>query len=162
MSDRNLHKLMELRKIRMRIAEESSARQQLIYDTAAAAVDQAATRIIQNDEKRLGRETTMYEQLSNRTLGRKELDDYLDALSTLDYQASNLRQQEEQARDQLEKEAQRSREARAAHLVKHQQYDKLRILLEKQSARKDQYISLLAELDDEDQRPPSPAFHKGS
>lgn len=161
MREKNLHTLMELRKVRMRIAEESSIRQQRIHDEAAIAVDLAASQIIQNDEKRLSRETAIYKQLSNRTVGRQELEDYLDALSALDYQASNLRQLEEQARHQLAMEAQKSREASAAHLAKLQQCDKLRILLEKQFSKKNHYVSLLAELDDEDQ-PHSPAFHKGS
>lgn len=161
MREKNLHTLMELRKVRMRIAEETSIRQKRIHDEAAIAVDLAVSQIVQNEEKRLCRETAIYEQLSNRTVGRQQLEDYLDALSALDCQASRLRQLEEQARHQLAMEAQKSREASAAHLATLQQCDKLKILLEKQSAKKNQYISLLAELDDEDQ-PPSPTFHKGS
>lgn len=162
MSQKNLHKLMDLRKIRMRIAEESSIRQQRIYDAAAVDVDMAAGQIDQNDEKRLSRETAMYQQLSNQTIRREELDDYLDALSALDYHASWLRQQEEQARNRLEIEAEKARDANAALRARLQQYDKLKILLEKQSSAKNKNANLLAELDDEDQLRPSPLTHRGS
>ncbi len=161
MREKDLHTLSKLRNVRMRIAEESSLRQKRVHDQAAIAVDLAAGQIVQNAEKGLRRETAIYEQLSNRTVGRQELERHLDALSALDYHASALRQLEEQARLQLAVEAQKSREASAAHLARLQQCDKLKILLAKQSARNNQYVSLLAELDDEDQ-PHLPAVHKGS
>ena len=153
---------MELRKIRKRIAEEASIRQQHIHDEATAKVDDAAAQIFENNEKRLSRETALYNALSNEKVGRKELDDYLDALSTLDFEASKLLREEERARKDLEIEEHKTREANAVLRAKLQQHDKLRILFEKQSQARNRQTNLLAELEDEDQRRPSPITRRGS
>lgn len=159
--EKNLHKLMELRKIRMRIAEEASIRQQHAEKAAAMAVDAAASHIVQNDETRLRREATMYEQISSGPVGRQALDDYQDALSALDYQASRLQQLEEQAKDRLAEEADKAREKAVEHLAKLRQHDKLGILLEKQGEKKNKRADLLVELEDEDQQRPAPSIQKG-
>lgn len=160
--EKSLHKLMELRKVRMRIAEEASVRQQHAEKAAAMAVDAAASHIIRNDENRLSRETAMYEQISSGPVGRQALDDYQDALSALNYQASRLQQMEEQAKVQLAQQAEKAREKAAEHLAKLRQHDKLGILLEKQGAQKDKRTDLLAELEEEDQqRPAPPSIQKG-
>ncbi|EJN03655.1 YscO family type III secretion system apparatus protein [Phyllobacterium sp. YR531] len=160
--EKNLKKLMELRKLRTRLAEEASIRQQNAEKAAAMAVNLAADRIVQNDESRINRETAMYEQMSTGLLGRQALDDYQDALSALTYQAAHLQQMEEQAKVKLLEEAEKAREKAAEHLSKLRQHDKLELLLEKQGGKKDKRAGLMTELEDEDQqRPAASPVQKG-
>lgn len=159
--EKNLKKLVELRKLRTRLAEEASIRQQNAEKAASIAVDTAAERIIQNDESRLSRETAMYDQMSGGLLGRQALDDYQDALSALTYQAAHLQQMEAQAKVKLLEEADKAREKAAEHLSRLRQHDKLKLLLEKQSAKKDKRAGLMTELEEEDQQRPASSVHKG-
>ncbi len=159
--EKNLKKLTELRKLRTRLAEEASIRQQNAEKAALMAVEAAAEHIIRNDESRLSREAAMYEQISTGLLGRQALDDYQDALSALTYQATHLQQMEERAKIKLLEEAEIAREKAAEHLSKLRQHDKLELLLEKQGISKDKHAGLLSELEEEDQQRPPLSVHKG-
>jgi hypothetical protein len=159
--EKNLKKLMELRKLRTRLAEEAMIRQQNAERAASMAVDAAADRIVRNDESRVDRESAMYEEMSGGLLGRQALDNYQDALAALTYQAAHLQQMEEQAKVKLLEEAEKAREKAAEHRSKLRQHDKLGLLLEKQDARKDKRAGLMTELEDEDQQRPAPPGQKG-
>ncbi|MGH6858894.1 MAG: type III secretion system stalk subunit SctO [Phyllobacterium sp.] len=158
---KNLHKLMELRKIRMRIAEEAAIHQKHIHDAAAEAAGTAAGKIVQNDEKRRQREAAMYDSMTSRTVGRRELEDYQDALAAMDFQASHLQQLEEQAKLRMVEEEHKAREKAAEHVVRLRQHDKLHVLLDRQSAKQTSRTNLLDELEDEDQQRPSPDARGG-
>ncbi len=160
MSQKNLHKLMDLRKIHM-MPRNHRSRQQRICDAAAVAVDMAAGQIAQNDEKRLTRETAMYQHRIFRTKRYGARNSTTIWMHSRHWTiTSRLRQQEEQARNRLEIEAEKARDANAALRARLQQYDKLKIL-SKQSSAKNKNANLLAELDDEDQLRPS-LTHRGS
>ncbi|PRD55003.1 type III secretion system stalk subunit SctO [Phyllobacterium myrsinacearum] len=148
---RNLQKLMELRKLRMKIAEEASIRQQHIHDAASKAVEAASGQTAEHEASRLQHESVMYEHMSKGPVKCRELDRYRDALSTLNYQAIHLKQQEEEAKLRLVNETMRKDTRAAEHLAKLRQHDKLKILMERQSSRKAMCQGLLSELDDEDQ-----------
>ncbi|MCO4318269.1 hypothetical protein M8997_013825 [Phyllobacterium sp. 21LDTY02-6] len=151
-SAKNLEKLLELRAHRTRIAEETSARQRNIRDAAAHALDRAGDEILQNEARRVARESDVHREMSQRPVASHELQSYQEALAAYDFEATRLVETQKEVAARLEQETERSNHLIAEHKAKLRSHDKLELLLKRQAASSAKHRIALEETEDEDQR----------
>ncbi|KXF75048.1 hypothetical protein ATN84_20385 [Paramesorhizobium deserti] len=149
--ERNLERLLKLRRIRMRLSENALLLQNRARRQAESGVDEAIQNIAHHDDVWREQEQATIDQMGLQPVSSQMLAQEREKMAALAQKADELREAEQAAKHVLADETQRQQEKLGEHRQRLREHDKVLLMTRQDLEQRQRQAALQNELEEEEQ-----------
>jgi len=159
--ERNLERLLKLRRMRMTLSENALLLQNRARRRAESGVDAATREIARHDDVWRAEEQAAIDQMALQPVSGQALAQEREKMAALAQKADELREAEQAAKHVLAAETERQQERLGEHRRKLREHDKVLLMAQKDLKQRYRQAAVQSELEEEEQLALRPASSSG-